>query len=229
MKILHLAIASLLGVVSDYADPNGVVFDYAASTNLNASPTFNTPTSSTDPEPCFQPRTDPDPKNWTNDTDIEKMIIPQGKTPIFWMGHVPNSNASVIFSAQECAKRKNGVTIGMVMCQNNFVGPPPPSATQSPEAERWNHLVSRVYAQKTIGVAWTIAGNFTSTSDYLIDEFPALVENPEAAAVFGIHPNDSTIATKDQCEPFCYWHCAKNTTKLCQVRTCFHGLILLSN
>ena len=200
MKLSNLALASLLAVVSVYAAPS-----------LNASPTVNpAPTTTCD----FQPPTNSDPTQWSSDTYIEQhMIIPPSTTPIFWMGRDPNTQKSVLLLAENCALANDGVTIGMVMCENGFVGPPPPSATQSPEAERWNHLVSHYFAHYATGVAWTIAGNFTSTSDYLIDEFPELAKNPNVA-VLGIDPYT--------CEPFCYWSCPAGTPDMdCKVRNLF--------
>ena len=148
------------------------------------------------------------------------MIIPPTATPIFWMGRVPGTKTSVLPSAENCAKTKGGVTIGMVMCQNGFVGPPPPHAGESPLAEEWNHRVSQVYAEHASGVAWTIAGNFTSTSDYLQDEYPALVKNPKVTAVLGIHP--------DTCEPYCFWYCPRDSqVPECEVGIYFHSVIRL--
>ncbi|KAF8232853.1 hypothetical protein L208DRAFT_1377514 [Tricholoma matsutake] len=193
MKFLHLALANLLGVVFVHAAPN-----------LNPSPTVTL-----DPSPtsiCTQPPTSTKTTDWSNDTYIEQnMAIPLNSTAIFWMGRVPNSNQSVERYAVDCAKREGGVTIGMVMCQNGFTGPPlPPGRADDPEAaDKWNHRVSRVYAEKTKGVAWTIAGNFTSTSDYLADEFPALINNTEVKAVLGIDP--------ETCTPSCYWYCPRNS------------------
>ena len=201
MKFLHLqvALASLLGIVYVYASPN-----------KNDSPTVTAPSPIA--TPCFQPNTSPDPSKWSTDEYIKNnMIIPTNSTPIFWMGHVPNSPDSVLLKAQDCAIKKGGVTIGMVMCQNNFVGPPPPHPGDPPAADIWNHFVSQVYANRTSGVAWTIAGNFTSTSDYLLDEFPTLVRN-NVTDVFGIH--------SDTCESFCYWYCPRGSAK-CKVGICF--------
>ena len=212
MKFLHLqvALASLLGIVYVYAAPNS-----------NDSPAVATPSPTTI---CYQPPTSTDPSKWSSDAYIKKnMVMPTSVTSIFWMGRVPNSTDSVLLNAQDCARRMRGVTIGMVMCQNNFVGPPPPHEGDSPDAEKWNHYVSQVYAENTSGVAWTIAGNFTSTSDYLEDEFPALVKNPNVDAVLGINPYT--------CDPFCYWYCPrKSLSKVpqCKVRICFHRIILLS-
>ena len=208
MKFLHLTLPSLLGVLFVYAAPNS-----------NASPTVAlTPTTT-----CFQPPTTTNSMKWSDNAYITKhMIIPPSSTPIFWMGRVPHSTQGVLPAAQACATAHHGVTIGMVMCQNGFLGPPPPSVDQSQEAETWNHLVSEVYAQHAKGVAWTIAGNFTATSDYLADEFPALVKNKEVTAVLGIH--------SDTCEPFCYWYCPRNSKDMdCDVGICFHGVILLLN
>jgi hypothetical protein len=132
------------------------------------------------------------------------MIMPPNSTAIFWMGRVPNSTQSVEPYAVDCAKKKGGVTIGMVMCQNNFTGPGRPKEGDAEAADNWNHRVSKVYAEHTKGVAWTVAGNFTSTSDYLADEFPALIKNPLVHAVLGIDP--------ETCTPSCYWYCPRNST-----------------
>jgi hypothetical protein len=134
------------------------------------------------------------------------MIMPDNTTAIFWMGHVPNSNQSVVAYAEDCANRitnasVTGVTIGMVMCRNNFTGP-----SRTPEnrtaADIWNHKVSKRYAEKAKGVALTVVGNFTSTSDYLADEFPALIQNTNVTAVLGINAKT--------CKPSCYWYCSIN-------------------
>lgn len=207
MKLLNLVLASILAVVSEvHAAPN-------ASPTVNPSPTATT---------CFQPTTDTDHTKWSSDEYIkENMIIPQDVTPIFWMGQDPITKKSVVSLAQDCATAHKGVTIGMVMCQNGFVGPPPPSVDQSAEAERWNHLVSHYFAHYATGVAWTIAGNFTSTSDYLIDEFPELAKNPNVA-VLGIDPYT--------CKPFCYWSCPRGSLNAdCDVRICSPGVIHLLN
>ena len=208
MKLFHLALASLLVVVSVHAAPNS-----------NASPTVAPSPTTT----CFQPPTDTNSANWSSDTYIEQhMIIPPAATPIFWMGRIPNTTQSVLSKAEKCATTQSGVTIGMVMCQNGFIGPPPPSQDQSAEAERWNHLVSHFFAHYASGVAWTIAGNFTSTSDYLADEFPELVKNPNVGAVLGIHP--------DTCLPFCYWYCPRDSKDMdCEVGICFFHRVMLLN
>jgi len=137
------------------------------------------------------------------------MIIPPNSTAIFWMGRVPNSNQSVQAYAVDCAEKKGGVTLGMVMCQNNFTGPPPAQTGDTEAANNWNHRVSQVYASHTKGVAWTVAGNFTSTSDYLADEFPTLIKNPDVEAVLGINP--------ETCTPSCYWYCQTPTVSACKV------------
>ena len=206
MKFLHLALASLLGVISVHAAPNS-----------NVSPTV-APSSTTT---CFQPPTDTNSANWSSDTYIEQhMIIPPTATSIFWMGRIPNTTQSVLSKAENCATTQGGVTLGMVMCQNDFVGPPPQD--QSVEAERWNHLISHFYAHYARGVAWTIAGNFTSTTGYLVDELPELVKNPNIGAVLGIHP--------DTCRPFCYWYCPRDSKDMdCKAGICFHRVILLLN
>lgn len=191
MNFLHLALASLLGVVVH------------AAPNLSASPTATIPLSTT--PTCTQLHTSTNTADWSNNTYIDKhMIIPPTSTAIFWMGRVPNSNQSVEPYAVDCAMKKGGVTIGMVMCQNNFTGPAPPKAGDAEAADNWNHRVSRVYAEHAKGVAWTIAGNFTSTSDYLADEFPALIKNTGVHAVLGIDP--------ETCAPTCFWHCPRNST-----------------
>ena len=209
MKFLRLqvALASLLGIVYVYASPN-----------LNDSPTVNAPSPIA--PPCFQPNTSSDPSKWSTDEYIkDNMKIPTNSTPIFWMGHIPNFPAtSVLSKAQDCATKNpsgaSGVTIGMVMCQNNFVGPPiPPPPSVAEAADRWNHFASLVYANRTSGVAWTIAGDFPSTSDYLLDQFPTLARN-NVTAVLGIH--------SDTCEPFCYWYCPRGSeVSKCKVGICF--------
>jgi hypothetical protein len=133
------------------------------------------------------------------------------------MGRVPNSAQSVEPYAVDCALKTGGVTIGMVMCQNNFVGPGRPKQGDEEAADKWNHLVSRVFAEHTTGVAYTLAGNFTSTSDYLADEFPALIKNQKVKAVLGIDPQT--------CAPSCYWYCPRNNTvSECQVSNIFMAL-----
>jgi hypothetical protein len=209
MKFLHLALASLLGVVFVHAAPN-----------LNASPTVTLLPSTT--PTCTQLNTSTDVADWSSDEYIEKnMNISSTSTAIFWMGRVPNSNQSVEPYAVDCAKKKGGVTIGMVMCQNNFTGPGRPKQGDIEAADNWNHRVSWVYAEHTKGVAWTIAGNFTSTSDYLADEFPALIKNPNVHAVLGIDP--------ETCTPSCYWYCPRNSTLhecMVSLNLFFYGLKL---
>ena len=208
MKFIHLALASLLGVVLVHAAPN-----------MNATPTVTLATSTT--PTCTQLHTSTNTTEWSSNDYIEQnMKIPTTSTAIFWMGRVPDSSKSVEPYAVECAKKKGGVTIGMVMCQNNFTGPGPPQGGDAEAADIWNHRVSQVYANHTKGVAWTVAGNFTSTSDYLADEFPTLIKNPNVKAVLGIDP--------ETCTPSCYWYCPRNSTvPECKASLIFfHGIVL---
>ena len=152
--------------------------------------------SLTNVDPCIQPNPC-DPTivgNCPTNDAIDNVLTQHAPdVSVFWGGHY--NNTTIREKAEDCAKLKNGLTIGMVLCKYNITMP------AKPDDPLWQHA-SQTYAKQAKGRAFaTIGESLFETASFFNIELPALIGNPQVRSIISVD-----AGTQDFKE-LCYWHC----------------------
>lgn len=174
---------------------------------VNASP-LSSADSLTNAGSCIgsQPQECTPGVNCPSPSEIDEVLITHApNVSVFWAGHYPANGTTIEPKAAACAAKKNGATIGMLLCQYNIKMP------VKGNDPLWAHA-SKTYAEQAKGIVYvTLGASLFELATFFNLELPTLIKNPNVTSIVSV--DAGTTDFKD----LCYWHCADG--KHCPVVT----------